>query len=310
MAHQESKLAIVAALAANLLIAVLKLAAALVSGSSAMLAEAAHSFSDTGNQVLLLVGQRAARRPASAAHPFGTTKSTYFWSFMVAVLLFGVAGGYSLFEGVEKLLHPHPLESPWLSLGVLAGAFALETGSFVVAIRETRKAMRAKGVTGARQFLDENRDASILVVLVEDGLALVGLPIAAAAILLTMATGNSRWDGAASVVIGALLMGFAVFLASQVQALLLGRGLSTRDVARVHGVLAREPAIERVWSVQSMYLGPDTVLLGIELDVRDELAGGDVERALAKVEAELRAAIPQLRYVFLEPRGALSRTSS
>lgn len=302
MAH-ESRLAVLAALGANLLIAVMKLVAALISGSSAMLAEAAHSFSDCGNQLLLLVGQRAAQRPASPEHPFGTAQSTYFWSFMVAVLLFGVAGGYSLFEGVEKLRHPEPVGDIRLSLAVLAGAFALEAGSLVVALRETRKAARARGIRSTREFLEDNRDASLLVVLTEDALALVGLPIAAVALLLTWWTGQTFWDGAASVLIGLLLMGFAAFLANQVRRLLLGRGLSDRDLAKVREVLAAEPAILRVWSLQSMHLGPDVVLLGAEMDVDDALPAGEVETMLARVEAELKSRVPALRYVFLEPRG-------
>ena len=296
----ESKVAVVAALLANLLIAILKLVAGIVAGSSAMLAEAAHSFSDVGNQVLLLVGMRSANRPPSPKHPFGHAKAAYFWPFMVAILLFGVAGGYSLFEGIEKILHPHPLDDVRLALGVLAGSFAIECVSMFVALREARKTALTRGVTSLRQFLDENRDASLLTVLVEDGLALVSLPLAAGAILLAHYTGNPLWDGVGSCVIGALLMGFALFLASEVHGLILGRGLTSRESARVQEVFAKDGDVARVESVQTMYLGPQTALLGAQLHLRDGLTAEQQRAALARVEAALVAAVPHLRHVYLE----------
>jgi cation diffusion facilitator family transporter len=301
MGHGESKVAVVAALLGNLLIAALKLAAGIVSGSASMLAEAAHSFSDVGNQVLLLIGISRAAKPPSAKHPYGTGKAAYFWPFMVAMLLFGVAGAYSVIEGYEKLRHPHEIGDVRLAFAVLGVSFLIEAASMTVGIRETKKASRERGIGSVREFLRDNRDASLLTVLVEDGLALIGLPIAALALGLAVWTGNPVWDGAGSLVIGLLLMGFAFFLASEVHALLIGTGLSERDMARVNAVLSREPAIERVLDAKSMYLGPHAVLLGIELDVRDSLTGAEVETMLARVEAQLKAELPVLRYVFLEP---------
>lgn len=300
----ESKVAVLAALVANFVIALLKLGAGLAAQSSAMLAEAAHSFSDTGNQVLLLLGMARAKRPPSPRHPYGTGKSAYFWSFLVAVLLFGVAGAYSLFEGIGKLLHPEPLHDVTLALGVLGVAFLIEIVSLTIAVREAMKGARRQGIGSVRQFLDENRDATLLTVLVEDGLALVGLPIAAAAIGLAAWTGNPAWDAAGSIVIGVLLMGFALFLAWEVKGLILGRGLATRHLETVHRVLAEDPAIASVVSVQSMYVGADAALLGAEVDVPDALTGAEVEAALARIEARLKAEVPALRYVYLEPRSA------
>lgn len=302
MAGGESKVAVVAALLGNLLIAVLKLVGGLVSGSAAMLAEAAHSFSDTGNQVLLLVGITRANRPPSARYPYGTGKAAYFWPFMVAILLFGVAGAYSVFEGYEKIVHPHEVGDIRLALAVLGGAFLIEVASLAVALRETVKAARARGIGGVRDFLVENRDATLLTVIVEDSLALVGLPLAAAALLLTKLTGNTLWDGVGSLVIGLLLMGFAVFLAYEVHGLLLGTGLSKRDLQKVHDVLGKERGIERVLAVQSMYLGPNAVLLGAEVDVEDRMPAAEVETMLARIERELVAILPHLKYVYLEPK--------
>lgn len=298
----ESKLAVVAALVANLLIAVLKLGAGLVSGSAAMLAEAAHSFSDTGNQVLLLIGLRKAKGPASELHPYGTAKDAYFWPFVVAILLFGVAGGYSAFEGIEKMLHPHEIGDTTLAFAILGIAFAIEAVSMGIAAREAVKTARAAGLRTVRQFLRENRDASLITVLVEDGLALVGLPIAAAALGLAVLTGNPLWDGIGSLVIGVLLMGFALFLAAQIRRLLIGVGLSARDLARVRDVVQADPAVEGILSLQSMYLGPDVVLLGAEVDVKNELSAAQVEAALHALEARLIQELPALKYVYLMPR--------
>jgi cation diffusion facilitator family transporter len=297
----ESRLTVLAALAGNLLIALLKLAAGILSGSAAMLAEAAHSFSDTGNQLLLLLGIRGASRPPTPDHPFGTGKAAYFWPFLVAILLFGVAGAYSAFEGIAKLGDPHPIGDPRLSLGILAASFAIETGSLFVALRQARRDARAAGIRSVRQFLEENRDATLLTILVEDSLALVGLVVAAAAIGLSAATGSGLWDALGSLAIGLILMGFAFFLANEVRALLLGRGLGRRDLEAIHRILEAEPSVGSVVSLQSMYLGPQSVLLGIEVKVADARAP-DIPQTLARLERELRSAVPVLKYVFLEPQ--------
>ncbi|MCA1820081.1 MAG: hypothetical protein LC620_08570 [Halobacteriales archaeon] len=189
------------------------------------------------------------------------------------------------------------------SLAVLGGAFALESGSLLVAVRQTRRAARNRGVESVRQFLEENRDATLLTILVEDTLALISLPIAALALVLAKLTGEPAWDAGGSLVIGAILMGFAVFLANEVRLLLLGRGLSERDAARAMELLAAEPAVRAVKAMRTMYLGPDAVLLGAEVEMRPDLAGHEVTAALARAEKRLTEAIPVLRFVFLEPQG-------
>ncbi|MBI4393721.1 MAG: cation transporter [Euryarchaeota archaeon] len=298
----ETKTAVIAALLGNLAIALVKLFAAIIGGSSAMLAEAAHSFSDVGNQVMLYIGLRRSHRPPTDEHPYGTSKAAYLWSFLVAIILFGVAGAFSLFEGVEKIQHPHVVDDITLSLGVLLGAFILEAWSLSVALGQAKKAARARNIVGFRQFLEENRDATLLTVLVEDSLALVGLPIAAAALLLTHYTGNPVWDGVGSIIIGLMLMTFAVFLAKEVEALLVGRGLSKRDLSTVRKVVDGDAAVEGVLSVESMYLGADTVLLGLEVDLVDGMPSHEIEATLVRLESALKTALPVLKYVYVEPR--------
>lgn len=299
-----SRLAVVAALIANFVIAILKLVTGLLAGSASMLAEAAHSFSDTGNQVLLLVGLARADPEPTDRHPFGRGKSAYFWPFMVAVLLFVVAGSYSLFEGIRKVLHPHPLGDIRLSLGVLAAAFVLEAIALTVAVRQARAKAQEAGVDSVREFLRENRDATLLTIIVEDGLALVSLPIAAASLGLSVWTGNAFWDGVGSIVIGTLLVGFALFLGWETKSLLLGRGLSRDDKATVRETAAGDTDVRQVVGIQSMYLGHESVLLGVEVELDDALDADGVEAAVRRLEEALVDALPVLDYVYVEPREA------
>jgi len=293
----RSKVAVLAALVGNLLIALAKLAGGLVSGSAAMFAEAAHSFSDVGNQVLLLVGIRRAEGAPTDRHPFGMGKSAYFWPLLVAVLLFGAAGGFSVYEGVRKVVHPHPVESPWSSLTVLGVAFAIESVTLSIAVREARRAADAS----LRTFLRRNRDATLLTVLVEDGLALAGLPIAAGAVLLSHLTHNGVYDGVGSIVIGLMLMGFALFLGRQVHDLLLGLGLPRADLDRIQDLVAEDPDVVGLREVRSMHLGPSAVLLGAQVELRDGLPSEAAFAALSRLEAALVTGVPVLRYVYLEP---------
>jgi cation diffusion facilitator family transporter len=296
-----SFVSVLAALVGNLVIAMVKLVTGLAAGSSAMLAEAAHSFSDTGNQVLLLIGLQRARPSPTDRYPFGRGKSAYFWPFLVAVLLFGVAGLYSIYEGAHKVLDPHPLGSISVPLAVLAAAFVIEGIVLFIAVRKASEAAREQGMGSVGEFLRETRDATLLTVIVEDSLALVGLPIAAGSMILSVVTGNPIWDGIGSLVIGGLLMGFATFLAWRVKGLLLGRGLSERDRVRVQQVLDEDPAVDDVFNMQSMYLGHEDVLLGVEIDLADGLDSDDAEQAMDRIEATLREAVPVLSYVFVEP---------
>jgi cation diffusion facilitator family transporter len=199
VAGSKSRIAVLAALFGNLTIAIVKLIAGFVASSAAMFAEAAHSFSDVGNQFLLLLGIKKSTRPPDERYPYGTGKSAYFWPFLVAILLFGVAGVYSLLEGIAKVNHPEPLGDIRLALAVLAFGFVVEAGTLWIALRQASRAAKARGIRTVREFLAENRDATLLTVIVEDTLALVALPLAALALLLTRWTGNPVWDGWGSV---------------------------------------------------------------------------------------------------------------
>ncbi len=298
----ESPIAVWAAFFGNLIIAIGKLLAGLASGSAAMLAEAAHSFSDVGNQVLLLIGIKRSSAPASEKYPFGKGKAAYFWPLMVAVLLFGVAGAYSLIEGIEKFRHPHEVGSITLSLWVLGGAFAVEAATLGVAVVQARKIARAEGLTW-RGFIEENRDASLLTVLIEDGLALMGLPIAAAALILTRATGDGRYDGAGSMLIGLMLMGFALFLGSTIRSMLIGRGLGRGDLQRLGTIIEEDPDVLELRTLRTMHLGPHSALLGAEVRLREGLDGPGQATALNRLEAAFKAAVPELQYVYLEDHG-------
>ncbi len=295
----ESRIAVWAAFFGNLLIAIGKLVAGLASGSAAMLAEAAHSFSDVGNQVLLLIGIKRAHGPPSEKYPFGTGKAAYFWPLMVAVLLFGVAGAYSVFEGIEKFRHPHDIGAIRLSLIVLGVAFIIEAITLGIAVAQAIKLARAEGVS-RREWVRENRDATLLTVLVEDGLALIGLPIAALALILTKATGDGRYDAAGSFLIGVLLMGFALFLGSSVRSLLIGRGLGTRDLQRLREIVDADPDTLELVKIRTMHLGPQSALMGAEVILRDGLQRTDTGPVLHRLEKAFKEAVPELQYVYLE----------
>ncbi len=295
----ESPIAVWAAFFGNLVIAIGKLLAGLASGSAAMFAEAAHSFSDVGNQVLLLIGIKRSKAPPSEKYPFGKGKAAYFWPLIVAVLLFGVAGAYSLFEGIEKFRHPHELESITLALIVLGVAFVIEAVTLGVAVLQAVRLAREEGNTW-REFVQENRDASLLTVLIEDGLALVGLPIAAGALLLAKATGDARFDAGGSILIGLLLMGFALFLGGNVRSLLIGRGLGRADLQRLNDIIEADEDVLELRKMQTMHLGPHSALMGAEVILQDHLSNPQRGIVLNRLEKAFKAAVPELQYVYLE----------
>lgn len=264
-----------AALAGNLAIAVTKFVAALLTGSSAMLTEAIHSTVDTGNQGLLLLGLARAGRPPSRTHPFGYGMELYFWSFVVALMIFALGGAVSVYQGVHKILEPEPINRAWINFLVIGLAMLFEGGSFLVAWREF------KTVRGDAPFfaaLKGSKDPAIFAVLLEDGAALVGLAVAALGV--TGSILGAPWaDGAASVAIGVLLVLVAVFLANETRSLLTGEAAAPRIVEAVRDALARDPRIESVAEVLSMHLGPREILLGVTLDFCDSLTARDIEDA-------------------------------
>jgi cation diffusion facilitator family transporter len=293
----DSHKAVWVALIANVVICASKFVVALVSGSSAMLAEACHSLADTGNEGLLIVGLRRSRHLPDRKHPFGYGKEQYFWSLMVAVMIFVVGTAVSFYEGIEKLLHPHPLEGvAWVYL-VLAIAFVVEGSSLVVAFREFRKEM---GACGFWYAVRTTGNVSLLVVLFEDSAALVGLTLAFMGVFLSQATGNNSFDGMASLAIGILLAVMAFFLAAKTRDLLIGAAAQEEKLVRMKEILKRNGHVDGMGDVLTMQMGPDNLLVAVDLDFDDDLSVGELESLVARLEKGIRDALPEVKQVFIE----------
>ena len=305
MAAHSGKKVIYAALAGNTAIAVLKFAAAALSGSSAMLAEAFHSTADSANQVMLLVGLGRSRRPADEKHPFGYGMELYFWSFVVAVSIFFVGAALSIYEGVEKLVHPEPLGSAAPSLVVLGLSLVFEAYSWSVAYKEARRL----GGAGPGDFLRmavSTKDPTVMIVLFEDTAAMAGLLIAAAGVTAAHLTGIVIFDAAAGIVIGAVLLMVALFLARETKGLLIGESASAADRERIRRVLEETAAIERFGPIMTMHLGPDDILVNLDIDFADGLRTGEIEAAVDSVERRIKEAVPAVKRIFIEAE-AISR---
>lgn len=300
MASQSGSIKVIlAALAGNFGIACLKFAAGAYTGSSAMLTEGVHSLVDTGNQGVLLYGLKRGARPADERHPFGYGKEVFFWAFMVAILIFGVGAGVSLYEGVHKVLDPHPAEKVWVAVLVLFGSILFEGWSFSVAIKEFRASK------GERSFLAatrESKDPTLFTVLFEDAAAMAGLVVAFIGVVAAWYFDMPVLDGAASVVIGLILAGVAVFLAYECRGLLVGEAASPLLVAGVREIVSTHPAIDGVERVLTMHVGPRSVLLATTLDFADALTAADVERAVADLGTTIQQRFPEVSHVFIEAK--------
>ena len=299
MPAQDRPVAIYGAMAANLVIAVTKFVAAGFTGSSAMISEGIHSLVDTGNQVLLLLGIRRSRRPPDAGHPFGHGKELYFWSLVVAMLLFGVGGGMSVYEGISHLLHPHPLEDATWSYGSLAIAFVFEGISWWLAMRQLRPLVRERGIWGA---LRTSKDPSVLVLFFEDSAALVGLVFAFLGIFLGHLWNSPLPDGVASVLIGLLLAGVATLLVRESKGLLLGESVEPEILADIRRIVGSDPAVARANYPLTMHLGPEEVLMNLEIDFRPGLPPGRITESIVRLEAEIRRRHPEVKRIFIEAR--------
>jgi cation diffusion facilitator family transporter len=297
----ESRAAVVAALLGNAALALLKGAAATFTGSAAMLAETFHSIADTGNQVLLLVGMRWARRPADGAHPFGHGKNVYFWSFVVAMLLFTIGGAFSLWEAVRHWLHPvSRTPTPW-AFAVLAGSFVFESISLGVGLHGLR---RAAGRRSLREYWRENRDPTLITVLFEDSAALVSLVIAAAGIWLTEVTGDGAWDAAASGSIGVLLLAVAIVLAAESHSLLVGERAPAWVERAIRTVVAADPEVAGLAELHTMSLGPRAVLVVMDVTFAGDLPGPEVAAAVERLQQRVIDRLDGLtnrRLVVVEP---------
>ena len=295
----SSKLVIYAALAGNAAIAVTKFVAAAFTGSSAMLSEAFHSVVDTGNQGLLLYGLKRADRPASARHPFGHGMELYFWSFVVAILIFGLGAGISFYEGLQALSHPEPLQNAIVNYAVLGASIVFESGSFAVAYREFNK---AKGRQSAWRAVRRGKDPTMFAVLFEDTAALAGLVIALEGVGAADLLGWAWADGAASLGIGVVLALVAALLAVECKGLLIGEAASDDVVAGLRRILSGHAGIERLGELLTMHMGPRDVLVVASADFDDRLRAGEVEGAVAALDLEIRAAYPEVKRVVIEAR--------
>lgn len=292
-----SKKVIVAALVGNTLIAVTKFVAALITGSSAMLSEGIHSLVDTGNQILLLYGLKKAKKPPDEAFPFGYGKEIYFWSFIVAILIFALGGGISIYEGILHLQHPRPISNPMLNYTVLVLAMIFEGAAWYFAFREFS---RAKGKWGYFEAIQRAKDPSIFVVLFEDTAAMLGLLVAFAGVALAQITGILYFDGAASILIGLILVGTAIWLAYETKGLLIGESANRHVIKNIREFLQANMLIEHVNEVLTMHMGPDYILANISVDFRDDATANDIEFVIAEIDRAIKKQYPQVKRIFIE----------
>lgn len=293
----ESKLAIYAALVGNLVIAVMKFATAAITGSSAMLSEGIHSLVDTGNAGLLLLGIRLSRKPADAAHPFGYGKELYFWSLVVAFLIFGVGGGISIYEGLLHVAHPAPLEDPTWSYVVLALAAVFETIVLAIAVKHF---LAVKGDQSAWQAIRTSKNPTDFVVVFEDAAALAGLVVAFVGIWLAHYLDNPVFDGVASIAIGTVLAAVAFFLAYESKSLLIGEGADPAALESIRALAGLDPDVETVSNLLTMHFGPHSVLLTINIEFHEGLSSAAVEAAVKRLEASIRHRYPEITHIFIE----------
>jgi cation diffusion facilitator family transporter len=294
---------VIAALAVNVAIAACKFVAAVLSGSTAMLAEAFHSTADTANQIFLLVGMRKAARPPDRNHPFGHGPETYFWAFMVALCIFALGGYVSVSEGISKIVHRHDpgqtvLHDPRSAYIILGISILLESYSFSVAMKEFRHIRAGRGI---RRTLQEARDPTVLTVMFEDLAALFGLVVAFIGIWLTHRTGDSVYDGAASIVVGVALGSVAFVLGRDTKSLLVGRSMNEREENIVRKIVSEHRDVTELVHLRTMHMGPHEVIAAIKVRFDGGLDVRRLETTINDIEAELRSALPQLRRIYIEP---------
>ncbi|TDC19851.1 cation diffusion facilitator family transporter [Streptomyces sp. 8K308] len=290
--------AIVAALTANLAIAVAKFTAAAFSGSSSMLAEGVHSVADSGNQALLLLGGKRAKRAASEEHPFGYGRERYIYAFLVSIVLFSIGGVFALYEGLEKIRHPHELDHWYWPVGVLVFAIIAETFSFRTAIKESNE---VRGTQSWGRFIRTAKAPELPVVLLEDLGALLGLVLALGGVLLSLATGDGVWDGVGTLCIGVLLVIIAVVLAAETKSLLLGEAAGPESVKKIREAIVDDDTVTRVIHMRTLHLGPDELLVAAKIAVQRGDDVGEVTDAINGAETRIREAVPIARVIYLEP---------
>jgi len=295
--HEGSRRAIAAAFAANLGIAVAKFAGFAVTGAASLLAEAIHSVADTGNQALLFLGGRRARQRPTAEHPFGFGQERYFWAFIVALMLFSLGGLFAVVEGIDKLLHPHELESFPIALAVLGVAVVLEALSFRTAVKQ---AAAERGDGSWWRYIRRSKSPELPVVLLEDTGALLGLFLALVGVTAAEVTGNSRWDALGSIGIGILLGVIAIVLATEMKSLLIGESASGHLEDAIRAAMVDGSEVQRVIHLRTLHLGPDELLVAAKLEI-DAPSVADLARVIDAAEARVRTAVPIARVIYVEP---------
>jgi cation diffusion facilitator family transporter len=297
--HEGSRRAILAAFLANLGIAIAKFVGFLITSSAGLLAEAAHSLADTGNQLLLLLGGKRATKAADTAHPFGYGRERYFWAFVVALVLFSMGGLFAIYEGVEKLRHPHEVENLGVAIGILVFSMLLESWSLRTAYRE---ASAHRATTGRwLSWIRRSKQPELPVVLLEDTGALIGLVFALLGVTLAKTTGNPRWDAVGSLAIGLLLVAIAIVLAIEMKGLLIGESASTADVAKIAQSLEHAESVRRIIHLRTEHLGPDQLLVAAKLEFEPSLSVEELAGAIDAAERGLREVVPTAHFVFIEP---------
>jgi len=292
-----SKKVILAALIGNSLVALTKFVAAAITRSSAMLSEGIHSVVDTGNQVLLLHGMRRAKKPPDRENPFGHGKEIYFWSFVVAILIFALGAGISIYEGIHHITHPRSLGNPIINYIVLGLAMIFEGGALYFAVTEFSK---SKGKLGYMEGVKRGKDPSLFVVLFEDAAAMLGLMTAFIGIWLSQVTGSPFFDGAASVVIGLILGGTAIWLAYETKSLLIGESADEKVVNGIREIVKDEDGVEHVNEVLTMHMGPNYILANLSVDFEDGLPSEKMEETISKLDGAIKAAFPRVKRIFVE----------
>ena len=301
----SSKKVIYAALIGNALVAITKFVAASITGSSAMLSEGIHSVVDTGNQLLLLLGLHKAKKPADERFPFGHGKEVYFWSFVVAILIFAVGAGVSVYEGIIHLMHPAPIASPYVNYIVLALAMLFEGAALYFALTEFS---RTKGKWSYLEAVQKGKDPTGFVVLFEDSAAMLGLLVAFLGVFLTQVTGNLLFDGLASIVIGLILGGTAVWLAYETKGLLIGESANLKVVKEIRAIVGGLPQVEYVNEVLTMHMGPKFILANLSIDFKDDLTAVEIEAAISRMDEQIKQACPDVQRVFIEAEARKTTT--
>jgi cation diffusion facilitator family transporter len=292
-----SKKVIIAALVGNTLISITKFTAALITGSSAMLSEGIHSLVDTGNQMLLLYGLKQAKKPPDDMFPFGHGKEIYFWSFIVAIFIFALGGGISLYEGIQHLQNPRLISNPLVNYIVLGLAMLFEGAAWFFAFREFS---RAKGKWGYLEAIHRAKDPSVFVVLFEDTAAILGLLIAFAGVALSQITGILYFDSTASILIGLILVGTAIWLAYETKGLLIGESANLVVIKTIREILLSKKLIENVNEVLTMHMGPDYILANISVDFKDDATANEIEFVISEIDQTIKKHYPQVKRIFIE----------